>query len=255
MATVGRSSALPFKAGTRYALTAGWRYRRLRPSAHFAYDLAAREGTPIIAPADGYVVDCRDGVNRNSRWQRRYSGMPSNWIIMKHRFGSKWYYAFYQHLQKGLYVRKGQLVKKGQVIAKVGLTGNTSGPHLHWAASKIPLSRSNPYAYMSGSGRNALWPPTQLAHADTLHGNLAVDTAGGRVRSQDAPYMRALKVGMRGWDVMTIQRHLGVVQTGYFGKTTKAAVKKFQRTRPKLWPADGVVGPQTYKAILKKRPK
>ena len=39
----------------------------------------------------------------------------------------------YGHVKTNIPVRAGQSVHKGQLIAYVGMTGNTTGPHLHWA--------------------------------------------------------------------------------------------------------------------------
>lgn len=62
--------------------------------------------------------------------------------------------------------------------------------------------------------------------------------------------------GARGAHVRTIQRHLGISPTGWFGPKTKAAVVALQRAKsPKLGVADGIVGPMTYAAILKIKAK
>lgn len=41
-------------------------------------------------------------------------------------------YAFYEHLKRGILVRPGQRVRRGEVIGHLGLTGQGSGPHLHF---------------------------------------------------------------------------------------------------------------------------
>lgn len=60
--------------------------------------------------------------------------------------------------------------------------------------------------------------------------------------------------GERGAHVERLQRALGIRPTdgkyGYFGPITRRKVKAFQRVRPWLWPANGVVGPKTYAAIV-----
>lgn len=85
---------------------------RVRP--HKGTDFAANVGTPIIATASGTVVAS----------ERR--GGNGNYVKIRH---NNTYTTQYLHMRKRS-VRKGQYVKQGQVIGTVGMTGNTSGPHV-----------------------------------------------------------------------------------------------------------------------------
>jgi len=79
-------------------------------------DIAASSGTDIKAAADGKVI---------------FSGQKSgygNVVILEHDHQIKTVYA---HASK-LLVKEGQQVKKGEAIAKVGSTGRSTGPHLHF---------------------------------------------------------------------------------------------------------------------------
>ena len=71
-------------------------------------------GTPILATADGTV----------SAAERK----GGNGIYVKLRHNAT-YETQYLHMKK-LNVRRGQKVRQGQVIGWVGMTGNTSGPHV-----------------------------------------------------------------------------------------------------------------------------
>jgi murein DD-endopeptidase MepM/ murein hydrolase activator NlpD len=83
---------------------------------HRGYDLAAPVGTPIHAPADGVVTLARHTV------------LTGNLVMLDHGYG---FSTLYAHM-KALEVKVGQKVKQGQVIGHIGLTGRTTGPHLHW---------------------------------------------------------------------------------------------------------------------------
>lgn len=84
---------------------------------HGGTDLAVDNGTPLRAVSDGVIVD--------SDYEKGWG----NFLVMKDNLGI---YHLYGHMQSG-YKRSGP-VKKGEVIGKVGTTGRTTGPHLHWEA-------------------------------------------------------------------------------------------------------------------------
>lgn len=153
------------KAKRAYSINAGLRYRNGRP--HGAYDLGTPIGTPIYAPSAGRIVARRDGVPNNRRWQRRWAGMPSNWILLKtkvKRRDGKMATAtiFWQHLSPGLKVRTGQWVKKGQLLGYTGNSGNSTGPHLHvgaqWSTKAHPPNSYHRYDHVRNAALR-IWPP------------------------------------------------------------------------------------------------
>lgn len=89
-------------------------YRRM----HQGIDFAAGYGTPVVAAADGVVVEAR-------RW-----GGYGNWVRVRHSDGWETGYAHLSRFGSG--IRAGQRVRQGQVIAYVGSTGASTGPHLHY---------------------------------------------------------------------------------------------------------------------------
>ncbi len=83
---------------------------------HTGVDIAAREGDPVAAAADGIVTF--------AGWDNYFGNKVE--IAHGHKFST-----MYGHNAK-LFVKEKQAVKQGQVIALVGSTGQSSGPHLHY---------------------------------------------------------------------------------------------------------------------------
>lgn len=83
---------------------------------HRGLDIAARTGTPILAPADGVVKRVRTASD--------YGKM----VVIDHGYG---YQTLYAHNSK-VFVKVGQRVKRGDTISAIGNTGRSTGPHLHY---------------------------------------------------------------------------------------------------------------------------
>lgn len=98
---------------------------------HAAIDLAANMGTPVKAAMDGRVTS----VGFNSTY--------GNYLILTHSGG---YQTMYAHLST-VGVEKGQYMAQGREIGKVGSTGYSTGPHLHFAIYKNNRSL-NPLDYL-----------------------------------------------------------------------------------------------------------
>jgi len=91
---------------------------------HAGIDLAAREGTKVLAPGAGRVVFAgRFPLRRNVRWWRY-----GNVVVLAH--GDR-YITVFAHL-KDILVRRGRHVQRGEVIGTVGNTGWSTSPHLHY---------------------------------------------------------------------------------------------------------------------------
>ena len=103
-----------------YTMSSGYGYRRDPiyglSKFHEGLDFAASNGTDVFATADGKVEVAR-----------REAGY-GNCVDINHGFN---YMSRYAHLSEIL-VKEGEEVKRGQLIGKVGSTGKSTGPHLHY---------------------------------------------------------------------------------------------------------------------------
>ena len=98
---------------------------------HPGIDFAALAGTDVIATAAGVVTS----VGRKSGY--------GEFIEISHGDG---YTTRYGH-NKTILVKKGDIIEKGQVIAKVGNTGRSTGPHVHYEVTRNG-KKLNPYRYI-----------------------------------------------------------------------------------------------------------
>jgi murein DD-endopeptidase MepM/ murein hydrolase activator NlpD len=102
---------------------------------HNGLDIGADEGAPIVALAPGRVV---------------YAGrldIRGNFTAIDHGLGIL---TCYFH-QSEILVQVGQTVQAGDLIGRVGTTGLSTGPHLHWEVrvEGIPVS---PWQWVEGAG-------------------------------------------------------------------------------------------------------
>ncbi len=98
---------------------------------HSGVDFSSLEGSDVIVTAAGVVTT----VDRK----------PGYGVFVEVSHGGG-YTTRYGH-NKSVLVKKGDIVKKGQVIAKVGSTGRSTGPHVHYEITKNG-KKLNPYKYL-----------------------------------------------------------------------------------------------------------
>jgi len=139
-------------------------------------------GKDILAIADGEVVDCYHSFSMTTSWdwnERKplidkygLAAQCGNYIILKHANEE---YSFYGHLiTDSLTIKKGDRVKQGQVIGKVGHTGLSNCPHLHFqlmdgpdflAARGLPCSFSN-IRDVAGDKLSSIQEENIIVHAE-----------------------------------------------------------------------------------------
>ncbi|VAX31700.1 Peptidase, M23/M37 family [hydrothermal vent metagenome] len=125
----GRSLRKAFmKSPLRYRyISSGYATRRLHPvlkvnRPHLGIDFAAKRGTPVRAAGDGVI----SFVGNNGGYGKS--------IIIKHKNGYKTLYGHLSAFARG--IKKGKRVKQEDFIGRVGSTGLSTGPHLHYTLYK-----------------------------------------------------------------------------------------------------------------------
>lgn len=108
-------------------VTSGFEFRTNplvnKPEFHNALDIAAPEGTPIKAAASGVIIKSETDKSLG------------NYIVIDHSNG---FTTTYAHCSK-LIAKEGMRIREGEIIAKVGSTGASTGPHVHFATKKDGL--------------------------------------------------------------------------------------------------------------------
>jgi murein DD-endopeptidase MepM/ murein hydrolase activator NlpD len=108
----------------------GFGYRRDpftgRREFHYGVDITTSTGTPVFATADGVVGEAG------------YQSSYGNVVKINHGYG---YSTLYAHLSR-MSVRPGDTVKRGQKIGEVGMTGRSTGPHLHYEVKQFNINKN-----------------------------------------------------------------------------------------------------------------
>jgi len=123
-------------SGGRISSPFGWRIDPFtdQRARHSGIDIAAPEGTPVYASANGLVIK----VNKSHVPNKNYG----KYIIIDHGHGKQ---TLYGHLSK-IKVRTGDHVRRWDVIGEVGHTGRANGDHLHYEVHAGNI-RVNPAQY------------------------------------------------------------------------------------------------------------
>ena len=197
-----------------------------------------------------YIIAFDDGVVTISK----NSASAGEYVQIDHGNGN---YTRYLHMKKGSRtVKVGDKVLQGQVLGYMGATGNVTGAHLHFDI-KVNGSYVDPAPYLEGKksfekvtpNKIKEWQAAAIADgfkfpkfgADGKWGSECLSVAKKAIckKRLTYKYKNLTKI---------IQRTVGVTDDGKFGKDTKNAVIKWQKSVGLV--ADGIVGVNSWKKIL-----
>jgi murein DD-endopeptidase MepM/ murein hydrolase activator NlpD len=121
-----------FQWPARGVISRGYKSGPGTGSPHFGLDIAGDSGSPVVAALSGYVA---------------FAGVDSvfgKMIVLDHGNGLS---TLYGHNSK-LLVKEGDMVEGGQLIARLGSTGRSSAPHLHFEV-RVGGTAIDPLKYLS----------------------------------------------------------------------------------------------------------
>jgi murein DD-endopeptidase MepM/ murein hydrolase activator NlpD len=156
-----RPSEVRFRLPLDGPVTVAWggstraqNYHAVMPDQRWAYDLLVTHegrthrgdgsrveqyyayGLPVLSPADGLVVETRDGDPDEPPGYWRVRRVTGNHVIMRVAPDQ---YLFIAHLQPGsIRVAEGEHVRAGQLLGLVGNSGNSTEPHVHLHLQDTP---------------------------------------------------------------------------------------------------------------------
>lgn len=100
---------------------------------------------PIIAPSAGYIVKVVDNIDENPIGEVNLTQNWGNTVIIKHAEG---FYTKLSHLKiDTVKVKEGDFVQKGDLIGKLGNSGRSPEPHLHFQLQATPFIGSKTLSY------------------------------------------------------------------------------------------------------------
>lgn len=127
---------LPYPAGEHHVLMQGYRGKFSHQAGsinEFAYDFEMPIGNTVCASRGGVVIGARQDSDVGGASDA--FKLSDNYVMIRHSDGT---YAEYLHLKKdGVLVSLGDAVTAGQPVGLAGVTGHTTGPHVHLAVFRL----------------------------------------------------------------------------------------------------------------------
>ena len=134
------------------------------PWSRDAVDVSMPVGTPIIAARGGTVIQAVSGFTQGGDDPALRD--KANKVRVLHEDGTIGEYLHFMHL--GVAVREGEVVVPGKLLGYAGSTGFSSGPHLHFAVTRVLLQGdalqlvSEPFSFYVGNPPHIFLPKTGL---------------------------------------------------------------------------------------------
>jgi len=183
----------PLSIRSDHNITTDYRYGYYYQEAdvvHTGIDISGTRGEPVLAAAQGKIQFAGYGLLNGGNDKEDPYGLA---VMIRHDFSYAGYtlYTVYAHLDK-IMVTKGDWVETGSQVGVVGMTGSTSGPHLHF---EVRIE--------NGLGNKVQNPELWLA--PTIgHGVLVgcVETTSGLIMTTKNLWLKSLETG-KNWTIVT----------------------------------------------------
>jgi hypothetical protein len=152
----------------------GWRIhpKTNQPELHPGLDFSAPEGTPIPSAASGVVV-----------YSGKNEGGYGNTVIVKNDTGD---HSLYAHMRGDDQVTPGQRLWKGDMIGRVGNTGESTGPHLHYSVITKEAGKVYDAAHPRDGGPIGLHPDQTNTYDPATYQNYVLPPPADLDQSQRA---------------------------------------------------------------------
>lgn len=224
--------------GGRTSSEMGWRTDPIngQRKRHSGIDYSRDRGTSVYATADGVV----SFSGRSGRGDGRNGTGYGNLIKLNHGAGTE---TRYGHLEIRL-VSDGEAVKKGQLIGKVGSTGRSTGPHLHYEVRRNGTAvNPNQNGSRFETSINAATAEAEKQEEKALENQQQFDERFDRelVARERAVSLQTQLVGLSGSLLLTKQREQAVSQAA-FDAQQQAAEKDLVLSADRLVKIQAIAG-------------
>lgn len=207
------------------------------PSSNVGADLTGAYGAEVVAPVSGTVMEVYDAPNETDR------NLNHGWGGMTLLRGDDGYTYRLSHAKPGsLGVRPGQRVNAGQYLQQIGVSGNTTGPHLDWEKFDRPGHFVDPVATLgrsAGPVDRAARPASLLAGAPGADGGPWTVAAGTAPDWLQQAWAAGSTLGKRLRDAGTGATAAAGTALGGLGKVAQEAAPDWLQ---QAWAAGSTVG-------------